>query len=74
LSVAVPVSVTTRPDVDAPATFKDVVRRYADENLPGWACVGVSFRLGEVGAHVAETLLVLPGRDGGVMDHSFSMS
>lgn len=39
---------------------KEVVRRYAEDNLPGWACAGVSFRLGDVGASITETLVVLP--------------
>lgn len=40
--------------------LKAKVREYADEHLPGWACAGVSFRLGEIGASVTETLVVLP--------------
>lgn len=39
---------------------KALVRRYAEDNLPGWACAGVSFRLGDVGSSITETLVVLP--------------
>jgi hypothetical protein len=38
---------------------KEVVRRYAEQNVPGCACAAVSFRVGEIGAAVTETLLVL---------------
>lgn len=40
--------------------LKNYVRQYAEEHLPGWACAGVSIRLGEIGSHVTETLVVLP--------------
>lgn len=40
--------------------LKTAVRAYADEHLPGWGCIGVSIRLGSVGSHVTETLIVLP--------------
>ena len=39
--------------------LKVAVRAYADEHLPGWACAGVLFRIGELGAHVSEELCVL---------------
>ncbi len=39
--------------------LKDCVRHYAEEHLPGWACAAVSFRIGEIGAHVTESLVVL---------------
>lgn len=40
--------------------LKAHVRTYAEEHLPGWACIGVSVRLGSIGSHVTETLVVLP--------------
>jgi hypothetical protein len=40
--------------------LKSLIRRYADQNLPGWACVGVSIRVGQIGASVTETLVILP--------------
>jgi hypothetical protein len=44
---------TTAEDV------KDVVRRYCEENLPGWACAAVSVMVGEPGEDETERLLVL---------------
>jgi hypothetical protein len=44
--------------------LKTAARQYADEHLPGWAVVGISFRMGDVGAHVTETLVVLASPPG----------
>jgi hypothetical protein len=41
---------------------KEVVRRYADQNVPGWECGGVSLRVGPVAACCEETILVMPNR------------
>ncbi len=56
---ASPATVATEPVMTA-EQLKDAVRAYANKNLPGWACSGISFRLGEIGAHITETLVVLP--------------
>lgn len=41
---------------------KEIVRRYAEDNLPGWACAGVSFRVGPIPDAQSESLLVMPTR------------
>lgn len=40
--------------------LKAKVREYVEEHLPGWACASVSVRVGEIGSHITETLIVLP--------------
>lgn len=40
--------------------LKAVARSYADRHLPGWACAGISFRVGEIGSCITEMLLVMP--------------
>lgn len=39
---------------------KDIVRRYADQDFPGWACASVAIRVGGLTDGVEEVLLVLP--------------
>lgn len=39
---------------------KKVLREYAEDNLPGWACASASFRIGDIGSHITESLVVQP--------------
>lgn len=39
---------------------KEVVRRYAEQNCPGWQCAGVSIRVGPLAENKEESLLILP--------------
>ena len=39
---------------------KEVIRRYAEQNLPGRACAGVTIRVGDGPDLDVEELLVLP--------------
>lgn len=57
---AEPNPITSLPELPAMTAeeLKECVRNYADENLPGWACAGVSFRIGDIGASITETLVV----------------
>lgn len=40
--------------------LKADVRKYADENAPGWEVASVSIRVGKLEDGLSETLLVLP--------------
>ena len=43
--------------------LKAALREYANEHHPGWAVAQASFRIGEIGEHFEETLVIVQDRD-----------